>query len=184
MASSALTDGRIVARPHDPDDLESLFTAVKESLAQLIPWLPWCHPGYSLTDAANFIEFSREGWADQSEFHFVVADARTGQLLGGVGLSHIDRTNRMANMGYWTRSNATHRNVATAAARLAARFGFTEVGLTRIEVAVMPANAASRRVAEKLGAKLESIARNRLVMHGEAYDAALFSLVPGDLDVY
>jgi RimJ/RimL family protein N-acetyltransferase len=36
-------------------------------------------------------------------------------------------------------------------------------------------------VAEKAGAKLETLARNRIVQHGQPYDALLYSLIPADL---
>jgi RimJ/RimL family protein N-acetyltransferase len=87
----------------------------------------------------------------------------------------------MANIGYWVRTGATKRGVAAGAVRLAAQFGFEDLGLSRIEIAAIPENIPSRRVAEKAGAKLEGIARNRIVMHGQAYPAALYSLLPEDL---
>ena len=46
----------------------------------------------------------------------------------------------------------------------------------------LPGNAASQRVAGKLGATREGEFRNRLVVRGEAVDAVVFSLVPRDLE--
>jgi RimJ/RimL family protein N-acetyltransferase len=66
--------------------------------------------------------------------------------------------------------------------RLVARFGFGEIGLTRLEIAARIDNRPSRRVAENVGATFEGIARNRLVQHQRAYNAALYSLVPDDLN--
>ena len=43
-------------------------------------------------------------------------------------------------------------------------------------------NAPSRRVAEKAGAKVEGILRNRVTLNGRLHDAVMHSLVPGDLD--
>ena len=40
----------------------------------------------------------------------------------------------------------------------------------------------AQRVAEKLGARREGLFRNRLVVRGDAVDAVVFSLVPGDLE--
>jgi ribosomal-protein-serine acetyltransferase len=177
----SLSDGRIIVRPHEAGDVDMLFAAVRESIAEIGPWLPWCHPGYSRTDAAGFIEFSRRGWSDASQFQFVIAHAETGEIVGGISLNHIVRANSLANMGYWVRTSATRRGVATDAARLVARFGFSQIGLTRIEIAAMPENVRSRKVAERIGAKFELLARNRLVMHSKAYDAALYSLVPAEL---
>jgi RimJ/RimL family protein N-acetyltransferase len=84
-------------------------------------------------------------------------------------------------MGYWVRASRERRGIGSAAARLASRFAFTELGLARIEIVALPDNVASRRVAEKIGARLECVARNRLQFRGEPRDAAVYSLVPGDL---
>ena len=74
------------------------------------------------------------------------------------------------------------RGIATGAARQVAATGFGELGLVRIEIATLPGNAASQRVAEKLGATREGEFRNRLVVRGEPVDAVVFSLVPRDLE--
>ena len=104
-----------------------------------------------------------------------------GEVIGGTGISHIIRANRMGNIGYWVCDAARNAGVATSAARAAALFGFRELGLARLEIAVLPHNAASRRVAEKLGAVREVEARNRLVFQGRPAAAVVYSLVPDDL---
>src|SRR5690606_31766448 len=134
------------------------FEAVTESIAELSPWLPWCHSGITKSELAAFIEMSRAGWADGSQFQFALFDANSGVLLGGISLVHIVKTNRLANMGYWVRSSATGRGVASGAVRLVARYGFETVGLSRIEITIVPANRASCRVAERAGAKFETMA--------------------------
>jgi ribosomal-protein-serine acetyltransferase len=178
-----LQSSTILLRPHEPQDVDPLFEAVLESIAEISPWLPWCHAAFSKSELASFIEISRNGWKDGSQYQFVILDAVTNLALGGISLNHIARSNRLANMGYWVRTSATGRGVASAAVKLVATYGFRELGLTRIEIAAMPENSASRRVAERAGAKFEAVARNRLVMHGRAYDAALYALVPGDIEV-
>jgi RimJ/RimL family protein N-acetyltransferase len=88
---------------------------------------------------------------------------------------------RYANIGYWVRTSYTRRGFCTRSLRLAARFAFDTLGLTRVEIAAEPENGASRGVAEKAGATFEVIARNRIVMRGQALPAAVYSLVPEDL---
>lgn len=176
-----LRDDSLVVRPHEPDDVEPLFLAIRESIAEISPWLPWCHPGFSQGELESFVEMSRAGWRDGSQCQFGIFDAKTGRALGGISLNHFARPNRLANMGYWVRTSATRRGVATRAIRLVAAFGFGELQLTRIEIAALPDNLPSRRAAERAGAKFETLARNRLVMHGRACDAALYSLIPADL---
>ena len=83
--------------------------------------------------------------------------------MGGCGLYHIDRTIvPAASLGYWVRSDATCRGIATAAAGMLALFGFRELGLARIEILVAMENVSSQRVAEKIGAAGEGVLRRRL----------------------
>jgi len=175
------TDGVVLIRPLEQADRDALFASVRESIAEVSAWLPWCHPAYMPEESTAFIESTRQSWASEAQFNFGVFDAQTGDHLGGVSVNHIVRQNRLANVGYWVRTGATKRGVAVRAVRLAAQFAFEDLGLTRIEIAAIPENVASRRVAEKAGARFEVIARNRIVMHGQAYPAALYSLLPTDL---
>lgn len=173
----------ILVRPHKPGDLGPLFAAVRESIPEISPWLPWCHPAFAADELAGFIEASRSGWSEKSQYQFAIFDATNGLALGGISLTHLVKANRLANMGYWVRTSATRRGVASEAVKLVAAYGFRQLGLGRIEIAALPQNIASRRVAERAGAQYEGVVRNRLVMHGTSHNAALYSLIPGDLDV-
>lgn len=181
LSSTALTDGELTLRPLERDDRDPMYAAVMESHVEVSRWLPWCHPGYNIAETEAFIESCITAWAQQAHFPFAIFDARTGQYLGGTGVNHIDRQNRQGSVGYWVRTSVTGRGVAPKAVRLVARFAFETLQLSRLEIFARPENTRSRRVAEKAGAKFETIARNRVVQHGQAYDAALYSLIPSDL---
>jgi ribosomal-protein-serine acetyltransferase len=142
----------------------------------------WCHPGYTLEECAAFVSTCDTKWERGESFSFVIYDLRDGTFLGSAGLSQINRTHRVANLGYWVRSSQAGRGIATSAVRLAARFGLQELGFNRLDIIVPLGNRSSQRVAEKVGAKQEGILRNRLVLQGKPLDAVLYSLVAEDLD--
>ena len=177
-----LGDGRVVLRPWCDGDAAELHAAVRESVESVGRWLPWCHAGYGIAQALAWAAHCRASWQDGTQFAFAVRDAASGALLGGCGLNEIDRTHRKANLGYWIRASCQGEGRAAAAARLVARFGFAELGLVRIEIVTLPDNHASRRVAAKLGARLEGTARQRLWAWDRAHDAAIHGLLPADLD--
>lgn len=179
-ASCLLREGNVVVRPLAPGDAEPLYRAVRGSLESLSYWLPWCRHTYALTDAVAWVEHGMACWAAGSEFPLGVFDA-AGALIGGTGVNRIDRAHGVGNLGYWVCDAARNRGVATRAARAAARLGFDVLGLTRLEIVVLPHNAASRRVAEKLGALREVEARNRVLFHGRPERAVVYSLIPDDL---
>ena len=176
-----LIEGPLLIRPFREEDAGALYDAVRESISEVSPWLPWCHQNYSIEETREFIG-SRELASQGDEWYsFGVFDKDDGRVLGGVGINFINRVHQMGNLGYWVRTSAVGRGVATTATRLAARFGFEQLGLHRIEIVVAVGNIPSQRVAEKAGARHEGVARKRLLIRGESVDAVLFSLVPEDL---
>lgn len=178
----ALADGRLLLHPWRDADAAELHAAVRESLDSVGRWLPWCHADYGLEQATAWSAHCRAAWQAGEQFAFAVCDAASGELLGGCGLNQLNTAHRNANLGYWVRASRQGQGVAAAAARLVARFGFIELGLIRIEIVTLPGNHASRRVAAKLGAAFEGIARQRLWAWDRAHDAAVHALIPADLD--
>lgn len=179
----ALSDGVVHIRPYRAEDVDRLYEAVRESIEEMAPWLPWCHEDYARAESVEWIAARPEAWKNEEAFSFAVVDANDDTFLGGCGLNQLNRQHQFANLGYWVRSRRTGAGVATRAARLTARFGFETLGLHRIEIVVRPENRASRRVAEKVGAVREGRCRNRLRMHGEPHDAELYSLIPADIGI-
>src|SRR2546421_3351699 len=160
-----LSDGTISIRPYREEDASALYEAVRESISEVSPWLPWCHQNYSIEESREFIG-SREVATQGGEWYsFGIFETAGGRFLGGVGINFINRVHQMANLGYWVRTSAAGRGVATAATRLAARFGFEQLGLHRIEIVAAVDNVGSQRVAEKAGATREGILRKRLLIN-------------------
>ena len=178
-----LSDGRVLLRPHEAGDVEPLYEAATESVAEIHPWMAWCHPGYTRAESAAWVAYAIEAFRARQEFGFAILDAADGRYLGGCGLNQISLLHRFANLGYWVRTSATRRGVASAATRLLARFAFDRLSLVRVEIVVAVGNEASLRAAEKAGALREGVLRNRLGYdRGTARDAVMHSLVPGDVD--
>lgn len=166
----------ISIRPWHIDDAPALHEAAASSVAEAYPFMPWCHPGLTLAEMRTWIEAQVPAFEARKAFEFAIL-SDDGRFLGGCGLNQIDDANRRANLGYWVRSSAAGRGVATAAVRQLVRWAFENTELIRLEVLVSTQNAPSLRVAEKAGACREGILKQRLLLHGTAHDAVLFSFV-------
>ena len=181
-SAPALADGRLLLRPLRPEDLDAFYAAVDESRTEVGRWMAWCKPGYSIADAQEWLAISEQSWASETgDRPFSMFEAASGEFLGNMGLNHFNRVHHFANLGYWVRTSRTRTGVASAAVRMVARYGFESLGLARVEIVAQVSNVASRRVAEKAGGRLEGIARDRLAYGDRHFDAAMYSLLPGDI---
>lgn len=94
-------------------------------------------------------------WSAGTYAGWVVKDT-LGTLLGRVGLFDIDRDQGSAQIGYWVAAGSRRQGVASAAVDSAARFGFSELGLHRIELFHAVENEASCRTAKRAGFGFEA----------------------------
>jgi ribosomal-protein-serine acetyltransferase len=163
-------------RTYEPGDAESLWEAANQSVAEVYPWLPWCHEGYSVAEAVEWIRSRALLKAEGHEYHFAIVGT-DGRFLGGCGINQINRIHRFGNLGYWVRTSATGRGVATEAVTQLAKFAFRNTELVRLEILCAVGNERSQRVAERAGAIREGVLRQRLLLHGQPVDAAMYSLV-------
>jgi len=169
--------GGVMIRPWQPGDADSLYAAARASMSTVGRWLPWCHENYARADSEAWIEHSAESWDSGEQYAFAILADDESRVLGGAGLNRFDRARGMANLGYWVRTDAQGRGVATQAARLVGAFGF-ENGFAQLEIVAAIDNLPSRRVAEKSGARFQGIDRGRIEFRGIRLDAAIYLLTP------
>ena len=151
-----LADERIRLRAFRREDAQSVYEAVVESQAELIPWLPWCHADYVIEETRQFLGMRAAAFERDQEYAFAIVDQQTERLLGATGINQLDLVNQRGNLGYWLRTSATGQGIATRATRLVARFGLHTLGLERIEIVADVRNRASQCVAERAGASAKA----------------------------
>jgi ribosomal-protein-serine acetyltransferase len=176
VTESSSVERPLTLRPPRAEDAALVFEGIRESRPELMKWMSWCHAGYGIEDAAEWIARSVASYETGAEHNFLVVDAAS-RILGTCGLNQIRPDNRLANLGYWIRTSATGSGVATEAVVRLAEYAFRETDLARLEIVVAVDNAASRRVAEKSGAIFEGVAGDRIFIHGAHTDAAMYALL-------
>ena len=157
-------------------DAPAFTEAALESVASVGPWLPWCHAGYTVAHALDWVAWCEAHAATGDAHEFGIFSAGTGRLLGGCGLNAINHDHRFCNLGYWVRTSAQRRGVATFCVQQLSALAFEVLALQRVEIVVAVGNSASAAVALRCGAQCEGIARQRLWLHGQAVDARMFAL--------
>jgi ribosomal-protein-serine acetyltransferase len=141
--------GDLVLKRWEPAWADEATTAVRESLPQLKPFLPWATDAYDLEASRAFIEKSVADWGEGTTFNYGIFTA-VGDLVGGIGL--MTRLGPdVLEIGYWMRTAYTGRGYMTAAVEALTRVALTLPGIERVAIRHDAANPASAAVAAKAG---------------------------------
>jgi RimJ/RimL family protein N-acetyltransferase len=135
-------------RLEDAPDLHALLLA---NLEHLRPWMGWvAAEPLLLEERRSKIAAWRARWGAGEDFAYAIVDDAGGELLGGCGLNRRIAPDAL-DLGYWVRGDRTSQGVAADAAGALVEAAFTVDGITHVEIHHDAANAASRRIPEKLG---------------------------------
>ena len=170
-----LYEDGLTLRRYQSDDAAAVRDAVVESGTDLSLYETWAVAGFTSKDAADYVGWWVSGWDEGSDYYFGIW--QRDHFVGSCGLAGVDRFHGRASLGFWVRSAEIGHGVATSAARAVVGFAFEHLGLHRVEVIAALDNTASRRVAEKAGAREEGILRRRLVLDGVPHDAVMMAAI-------
>jgi RimJ/RimL family protein N-acetyltransferase len=167
----ARTTGRLVLRPPDPGDAPGyrallMHPTIGEWLRPppLAPFVPDDGDRWLDADARHWERFGFGPWA--------VVERGSGDYLGRVGLRRSEIGVRAGIEVLWAIDPRRHGE-GFAGEAAAAALGFAaELELDEVFAMILPRNAASRRVAEKIG-----MARDGNVEHA-GFDHLLFRAAP------
>jgi ribosomal-protein-alanine N-acetyltransferase len=114
----------------------------------------------------NELEMMRQGYLLRLHL-FKRADSAFERVIGVVAFNNMIRgAFQSCHLGYQIDERETNQGLITEALRKAIEYGFDELKLHRVEANIMPRNARSRRVAEKLGFEAEGLAKKYLKIDG------------------
>ncbi|MGZ4639658.1 MAG: GNAT family N-acetyltransferase [Actinomycetes bacterium] len=174
-----LRDATVVLRPLRGTDLPDVLEASRDPETRRWTTIP---SPYGEEHARSFIaDYAPGFWAEHRGAVWAMCPAGSDRFGGAFDLRVLADDPARADVGFACAPWARGRGVTTAALRLACRWGFETLSLTRIEWRAYVGNDGSRRVAEKAGFVIEGIQRARLVQRGERRDCWVGSLLPGDL---
>jgi len=174
----ALQNNLITIKPLDMSYLDEFVQAVRESSNTVGKWLPWCTADYSRDEAQFWFNYCQLNIDNKSAYDLGIFLTSNDQFVGGISINRINRLDMIGTVGYWIRESMQNQGIASNAIELIKTLGFETLGLTRLELIILEDNFFSKRLAEKAGAKLECLARNRLVFKDKARDALVYSLIP------
>lgn len=178
MPRPRLESDRLVLQRFARRDSTTLDDAIKASLADLNQWLPWARMDYTPSDTAAFIRESVQAWKEERAWDYSIRlkdDMK--RHIGNISFWTVSKLGKIAEIGYWVRSDATNQGVCTEAVELLLDEAFRSLGYHKVVLRIAIGNDASDRVADKLGFTREGILREELLIRGNWVDHSLWSLL-------
>lgn len=133
---------------------------------------------YTAADTTAFIRESIQAWKEDRAWDYSVrASDNPRKHLGNISFWTVSKLGKIAEIGYWVRSDETSRGVCTEAVKLLLEDMFNSLGYHKVVLRIAVGNHASDRVAEKLGFTREGVLREELLIRGNWVDHTLWSLL-------
>lgn len=150
---------RLMLRNVLPGDGAEMHEIKVESFDDLRKWMPWTKLGVGTVDDAEKVIRENHAKYILREDMMMAAFTHDGRLIAMCGLHRFDWEFRSFEIGYYVRSSDHNKGYATELANALTRFAFGALEARRVIICAATANAASRRVIEKLGFELESLVK-------------------------
>jgi ribosomal-protein-alanine N-acetyltransferase len=171
---------RVTLSPIEPHD----FTAWRDvRLANedwLLPWEP-LRPAGLADPARDRAAFENRCAARErersSDFAYPFGLFLGQRLIGEVNINNVTRgALQGATIGYWVDQSHAGNGYVAEAVVVVLQFAFEQLQLHRIEICIVPRNAKSRRVVEKLELRCEGLAERYLEIAGTWEDHLRFAI--------
>ena len=175
-----LTGRRIVLRPLTAADFDEWREVRRRCRDWLLKWEPRLTPGHADPSEDRRAFAARCGARERerqlgSGYGFGIFVE--GRFAGEINLSSIQRGPfQNSYVGYWIDQAQAGQGYVPEAVVVVLRFAFEELGLHRVQIAIIPRNTPSRRVVEKLDLRHEGVAERYLEINGRWEDHMRFAI--------
>jgi len=161
---------RIVLRPLVAQDFNQWSEVRRRNGRWLTRWEPMRLPHHPDPETSRDV-FAARCNARERERHagsqFAFGIFVDGAFAGEINLNNVVRgAFQSATIGYWIDQARAGRSYVAEAVAVLAQWSFEELQLHRLEICIIPHNANSRRVMEKLAIRAEGLAERFLEIDG------------------
>ncbi len=165
---------RLVLRKMAVSDCFDMYDYAKlKEVTEFLTWSP--HPDIEYTK--EYLKSLPNHYKKGEFYDWAVILADEEKMIGTCGFTRFHLPNNSAEIGYVINPEYRDKGIAAEAATAVLEYGFTTLGLNRIEARYMTGNLASRRVMEKLGMTFEGMSRSSLFVKGAYRDVGTCAIL-------
>lgn len=157
-----------------PSFARHFYEIVCREREYLSQWLAW--PLHANGDAffADFIQRSLHDYADGKSLTCTVLYC--GEVVGNVSFNTINHELKKVEIGYWLSEDFQGKGIASRSVQALIDIAFHELGMEKVQIAAATENTPSRKLAERLGFKLEGVITRAENLNGCIVDHAVYGL--------
>ena len=163
------------------EDAVELFSLVDDNRQYLREWLPWLDNNLSVKDELYFIEISQKDRIQGSSGVWLIRE--NNDLVGTISINWIDWDNKSCGLGYWISEEKVGKGIVNRCCISLINNLISNNQIHRFVIEAAVENFASRKVAEKLGMRLEGIIKDRELLYDTYVDAALYAITAPEWNI-
>ena len=150
---------RLIVRIARPGEGAAVNEAIRESIAELQPWMPWAQTCPTPEESETHGRRAHARFHAREDLTYRGWLKGTGTLVVSSGLHRLDWNVPRFEIGYWVRTSMVGKGYACEMVHALAGLAFERLGAKRVEIRCDATNERSWRVAERCGFELEGILR-------------------------
>ena len=156
-----LETDRLTLRRMSVGDVDDMYDyARRRDVTEYLLWYPHQSKKYT----SDYLRYIAARYRIGEFYDWAVVEKESGRMIGTCGFTRFDLPHDVGEIGYVLNPDFHGKGYATEAAKRVIDFGFSELGLHRIEAKFMEGNEASLHVMEKLGMTLEGYRRDGMLV--------------------
>ncbi|RFU66815.1 GNAT family N-acetyltransferase [Bacillus sp. V59.32b] len=161
-------------------DAEELYRLIDGSRDHLREWLGWVDYIQDVNDSGEFIHDHLNGVIETGGFLKSAGILYKGSIAGIINYNDIHKQYKIGVIGYWLGEPFQGKGIMTRACKEFVNYGFTELGLNRIEIRAAPENKKSKAIPEKLGFTKEGQIRQAERLYDHYVDHVVYGMLANE----
>jgi ribosomal-protein-alanine N-acetyltransferase len=166
-----LETSRLVLRKLGPDDL-----------TDIIAWDDFPVGQTAEAEARKILDYCLREYRERGIGPWGIQLRATRALVGNCGFPHIMFKDRCGEVNYYIAPQARGQGLATEALSALLKFGFREIGLTRIQGRCALDNLSSERVMQRVGMTFDGLVHDTLSLSGPNSKRKMYAIIEKDFD--
>ena len=164
---------RLILRQVSPDDSSGLFRCYSDPEVMKFMGSP-----LDCEDAiTGILDDYADGFTGGYSLIWSIALKDTGDFAGTAGFEQFSFLDGKADIGFTLLKEYQGTGFMSEALKSILNFGFQELNLNRIQTTVVPENASSVKLLEKLGFKMEGQMESSVFFNNNYHDELMFALL-------